>query len=181
MWHTKLRHWEISLTEKKKCRDNGAPSVSFGAIEVSKQDQREKINENAHVWKKWKPTLSPPFRRENIWKISYSWWFQPIWKNIISSNWIISPNRDEHEQYLSCHHLEKKGGICITHFIFKVIKHRLELKSQVRSTPPSNQSGGTSHHRFGFFKRRTWWSAEATWAMKKKTDWARLYPGWNTT
>ena len=30
--------------------------------------------------------------------------FQPNWK-ICSSNWIISPNKDENKQYLSCHHL----------------------------------------------------------------------------
>ena len=33
-----------------------------------------------------------------------SLWFQPIWK-ICSSNWIISPGRDEIKTYLSCHHL----------------------------------------------------------------------------
>ena len=33
------------------------------------------------------------------------WWLnQPIWK-ICSSNWNSSPNRDEHQKYLSCHHL----------------------------------------------------------------------------
>jgi len=60
---------------KKKSRDNGAPSVSFGAIEVSKQDQREKS------------TKTPMFGRNGT-KVSrfpkgkhlknISWWFQPI-------------------------------------------------------------------------------------------------------
>ena len=31
--------------------------------------------------------------RYSIWK--NSWWFQPIWTKICSSNWIISPNWDE--------------------------------------------------------------------------------------
>ena len=31
--------------------------------------------------------------------MSPRWWFQPIWK-ICSSNWIISPNRDENKKYL---------------------------------------------------------------------------------
>ena len=35
-----------------------------------------------------------------------SWCFQPIWKTC-SSNWIISPGRDENNKYLSCHHLDK--------------------------------------------------------------------------
>ena len=39
------------------------------------------------------------FRHFNFvggWKMT-SWWFQPIWK-ICSSNWIISPGRDEHKK-----------------------------------------------------------------------------------
>ena len=40
---------------------------------------------------------------ESGWKVT-SWWFQPNFKNI-SPNWIISPSRDEHKKYLSCHHV----------------------------------------------------------------------------
>ena len=44
-----------------------------------------------------------------LWIVIYlvisSWWLnQPIWE-IWSSNWIISPGRDENKQYLSCQHL----------------------------------------------------------------------------
>ena len=42
-----------------------------------------------------------------------SWWLnQPI-RKICSSNWIISPGRDENKKYLSCHHLV---GILSIHF-----------------------------------------------------------------
>ena len=39
-----------------------------------------------------------PYRQQSLVMIP-SWWFQPIWK-IWSSNWIISPNRDENRKYL---------------------------------------------------------------------------------
>ena len=37
--------------------------------------------------------------------------FNPISKNI-SPNWIISPSRDEHKKYLSCHHVNGQFFAC---------------------------------------------------------------------
>ena len=37
--------------------------------------------------------------QQNMVSFLTSWWFQPIWK-IWSSNWIISPNKDENKKYL---------------------------------------------------------------------------------
>ena len=63
---------------------------------------------------------------------SSSWWLnQPPWK-ICSSNWVISPGRDENKKSLSCHHPDLHSWVffyCHVNFWWCIIKIQIQLDS----------------------------------------------------
>ncbi len=75
------------ISQVRSASDFSGSSSSWPWQKVQMQVPPNNKNWNSHVHTPWN-------------KLKTSWWLnQPIWK-ICSSNWIISPNRDENRKYL---------------------------------------------------------------------------------
>ena len=75
----------------------------FGAISKTCQVEVSKVIQAWHLLNMMRTCGYAMIKTETIRDIYTSWWLQPIWK-ICSSNWIISPNRDENKNIWN-HHL----------------------------------------------------------------------------